>query len=82
MQVIITPRAQKHYKRLPRNAQLKVKKKIALIEQNVEIGKKLEGELTNQYVIRAWPYRILYIIDKKKSKIYVTSILHRQGAYK
>lgn len=82
MQVIITPKALRQLANLQKPDQTKVKKKLSTLEQNPFLGKKLGGELADQYSLRAWPHRILYIIEKRKSKIYVISIVHRQGAYK
>ena len=82
MQVIITPKALRQLAHLQKPNQTKVKKKLSVLEQNPFLGKKLGGELVDQYSLRAWPYRILYIIEKRQSKVYVISIIHRQGAYK
>ena len=82
MDVIIGQEAKKQYQRLPRREQLKIKKKIALLERDQLTGKKLGGELAGQYTLRAWPYRIIYTLEKKNRKIWVLSIAHRQGAYK
>ncbi len=82
MQVIITPKAQKHYKHLPKSEQIKVKRKLQILENDPQAGKKLAGALEEQRSLRVWPYRILYYIDILKKKVYITSILHRQGVYK
>lgn len=81
MQVIITPKATKQYKHLPKPEQTKIKKKLSLIESEPLAGKKLSGELRELRSLRAWPYRILYYIDEEKQILYITTILHRQGAY-
>ena len=82
MQVIITPKAEKQYKQLPKPEQTKIKRKLLALEIDSFLGKKLAGELSALYTLRAWPYRIFYYIDESEQKIYITSILHRQGAYK
>lgn len=82
MNVIITPKAQKHYAKLPKNEQSKIKKKILILEQDPFIGKKLGGELAELRSLRAWPYRVFYYINEKEGNLFVTAILHRQGAYK
>ncbi len=82
MQVIITPKAQKHFKSLPQSEQVKVRKKLRILETEAFSGKKLAGELSESWVIKAWPYRIFYYFNKETKTIYVTAILHRQGAYK
>jgi mRNA-degrading endonuclease RelE of RelBE toxin-antitoxin system len=82
MKVALSKDAEKQYKHLPKNQQAKVFKKLVEIEQNPYVGKRLEGELSGTYSLRAWPYRILYEISKNKQIIEVHKIAHRQGAYK
>jgi mRNA-degrading endonuclease RelE of RelBE toxin-antitoxin system len=82
MEVIVTPKALKQYNHLPNTEQTKIKKKLLLLEQNAQEGKKLSGEYTELRSLRAWPYRIVYFIDNKVDKIYVVTIAHRQGVYK
>ena len=79
LQVIITPKARKQYKHLPSREQTKIKKKLIALGDDPYAGKKLAGALEKLRSLRAWPYRIIYYIDKKK--IFVVSIIHRQGAY-
>ncbi|KKU46808.1 MAG: hypothetical protein UX62_C0007G0005 [Microgenomates group bacterium GW2011_GWA2_46_7] len=78
--VYITPQAQKDYKKLPSVEQKKIKKRLTLLETDVIAGKKLAGKLSEVYSLRAWPYRILYIIQNHEA--WVTHISHRQGVYK
>ena len=82
MQVIITPKAQKQYKNIPKIEQTKIKKKISILEQNPLAGKKLSGEAFEVRSLRVWPYRIIYFIDNKKNKIFIITIAHRQGVYR
>ena len=82
MQVIITLKAFKQYNHLTKAEQVKIKKKLKLLEHNSKEGKKLSGEYAELRSLRAWPYRIIYYIDKAKKKIYVVTIAHRQGVYK
>ncbi len=82
MQVIITPKAQKQYEHLPKVEKIKIKKKLLQIEQNPLSGKKLSTRLLDLRSLRAWPYRILYLIDVKQNKIFIVTIAHRQGVYK
>lgn len=80
-QVIITPKAAKQFQHLPKPEQAKVRKKLASLSDEPTAGKKLSGQLSELRSLKAWPYRIIYYIDSK-DVVYVTSILHRQGAYK
>lgn len=77
--VIITPKAQKQYYHLPSTEKIKIKKKLIALENDPFLGKKLSGELSELMSLRAWPYRIIYYITGKK--IFIVSIIHRQGAY-
>lgn len=81
MQVALSDNATKQYKRLPKSAQAKVKKKLLLLATNPYAGKRLSGELVEIYSLRAWPYRILYEINEQEKRIEVHKIKHRQGAY-
>ena len=82
MEIIITPEAEKQYLHLPKTEQKKIKKKFLLLTQEPKIGKKLSGSFSELRSLRAWPYRILYYIDKSKKEIYIVTIAHRQGVYK
>jgi len=82
MQLALSENAQREYKKIPKQQKAKIKKKLSSIEKEPYSGKKLGGELTMYYSVRAWPYRIIYTMDKEKKKIYVEKIQHRQGAYK
>lgn len=80
MRIIITPKALTHCKKLPKKEMLKIQQRLSLLEVNPYLGKKLEGRFAGTYSLRAWPYRILYIIEQKT--IFIVSVLHRQGVYK
>lgn len=82
MQVILASNAKKQYDHLPKSEQKKVKKKLLSLETYPLSGKKLSGELSLYRSLRAWPYRIIYIINDKKKRVEVSDIEHRQGAYK
>ena len=80
--VTVTPEATKQFKHLPITEQTKIRKKLISLENNPFSGKKLSGELSQLRSLKTWPYRIIYYIDRNKQNIFITSILHRQGAYK
>lgn len=82
MLVFFTKEATKHYTLLKQSDQNKIAKKLFLLKGNPLLGKKLSGELFRIRSLKAWPYRIIYYIDTLKQEVWVTSILHRQGAYK
>lgn len=82
MRVQLTPTAQKQLLKLKRAEAKKVDKKLRLLSVDPMCGKKLEGKLKNRYSLRAWPYRIIYLINKHAGRVEVECIEHRQGVYK
>lgn len=82
MRLFLTKEAQKQYSKLIQSDRHKIDKKLRSIVSNPYTGKKLSGEHEGEYAERAWPYRIIYVIFISRKEIWVTSILHRQGAYK
>lgn len=82
MEVIVTPQAQHQLAKLPSIQRKKIAKKLLLLEADPLAGKKLSGELEGSRSLKVWPYRILYLIKESSKDVWVTSILHRQGAYK
>ncbi|KKR32694.1 MAG: Addiction module toxin, RelE/StbE family [Candidatus Gottesmanbacteria bacterium GW2011_GWC2_39_8] len=82
MQIVLSNDAVKQYNHLPPGDKKKIKKKLNTLNENPYAGKKLSGELFLYRSLRVWPYRIIYIINKNEEMIEVSSIVHRQGAYK
>lgn len=78
--VFLTNQAHKDYQKLPLVEQKKIKKRLNLLETDVLAGKRLTGKLSELYSLRAWPYRILYIIQN--SEVWVVHIAHRKDVYK
>lgn len=82
MLVILSKSAQKEYQQLPKTDQSKILKRLHLLETEPLSGKKLMGELNDMRSLRAWPYRIIYIINTSQKRIEILKIAHRQGVYK
>lgn len=82
MKVVLAKEAQKQYKKLPKSEQAKVKKKLEVLSTDPHAGKKLSGILEGRRSIRAWPYRIIYQVNKADQQVEISDIEHRQGAYK
>lgn len=82
MEITVTPQAQRQFASIPVSQKKKNAKKIFILESSPFAGKKLSGALSSSRSLKAWPYRIIYYIDNTHKKIWITSILHRQGVYK
>lgn len=79
--VIFNKSSVKQYVRLLNTAQSKIVRVKTNLSQNPLIGKKLGGEFVGLRSLRAWPYRIIYVVNIQKKEVTVVSIEHRQGAY-
>lgn len=80
MIIVLKKEAVKSFSKLPTSERKKIIKKLNFIKDSPLIGKALQGEYKGLFSLRAWPYRIIYRIEKKNVVIY--SVAHRQGAYK
>ena len=81
MEIELTATAKKQLKKLPRSEAKKIARKLLSLPSSPYSAKKLEGKLKDRYVVRAWPYRIIYVIIPN-GIIQVEVIEHRQGVYK
>lgn len=80
-EIFYKPSAIKELEDLPREAQMKILRAIeALKRGDFYKAEKLQGGEGFYRSKRAWPYRILFAIEG--SRIRITHIVHRQGAYK
>lgn len=80
-EVVFTPQALKQLEKLGKKDQRKIRRVVDYLVEDPFAGKKMRGEYKGQYTMRAWPYRIIYTIQKKKVTVYVLAIGHRQGIY-
>ena len=78
----ITKKVNKEISKLPINIQDKIDKVLMIIKENPISGEKLHGELAGYYKYRVGDYRIIYVFNKKESRIEVLKIEHRQGVYR
>lgn len=80
--VYLTPNSAKLLKKIKgEKTKRKIKTALGKLAENPQAGKKLRGELEDQYSLRVWPYRIIYLITKEKD-IIVTDIGHRKDIYR
>lgn len=78
----IKPRARKNLDKIPENYRARIIAALDAIVLDPFSGKKLSGKRKDQYSIRVWPYRIIYIIKKMELIVFIIDIDHRQGVYK
>lgn len=79
--VIMKPKAEKQLSKLQRKDQERISAVIDSLGEDPFIGKKLEGDLDGYYAVRAWPYRIVYEIERKIVTVTIVAIGHRKDVY-
>ena len=80
--VEVTSAARKELKKLPKKKQQRFFGVIEFLKEFPYSGKKLSGELQGYYSVRLWPYRVIYIADRKKKKVIVVAVKHRRESYR
>ena len=80
--ISIPKQVEKRIKKIPQEYLTRIRSSIASLAYDPYSGKKLEGQYSDFYSIRVWPYRIIYSIKKKQLVIEVIEIEHRGGAYR
>ncbi len=80
--LVLKPSAKKELANLEVADRVKARVVLEAILENPFSGKKLTGELPNQYSMRAWPFRVVYEIRKRELIILVLRIRHRKNAYR
>ena len=79
MQIEYKPQVVKQMQKIPFVQRKKILHKLNQLMFDPLAGKTLRGELEGLRSLRAWPYRIVYELEKEKIIIY--SIVHRQSVY-
>lgn len=82
MKTIIAPKAQRDYKRLPKEIRPRIISAIDKLEKDPFPPGCTK--LTDQpgFRIRVGRFRILYFVDKKERTIVIVRIAHRREAYR
>ncbi len=80
MKIIISPRAEKQLRKLPKIDQIAIASKIrSLIEISSISGEEKLSGFKNISRVRVGEYRIVY--SRKKSEVYIVLISHRKDIY-
>jgi mRNA interferase RelE/StbE len=80
MKIVLSPRAAKDLRRLPKFDQLAIAKKIRLIASVKTIDEEKLSGFKDIFRIRVGNYRIVY--RRQKQEIYLILIHHRRDVYK
>jgi len=81
MRVVLSPRAEKQLKKLPKIAQIAAANKIRSIRDNdITVNEEKLGGYKNIYRVRIGDYRIVY--RKMVGELYIVLIHHRKDVYR
>lgn len=80
--VLLSKRAEKSLLKLSPKDQKRMKASLLALQEDPFSGKKLEGEHKGLWSMRVWPYRIIYMIEKKIVTVTVVAIGDRKDVYK
>lgn len=80
--IIIRRNAQKQAKKIPKKDQKRLNAAIVSLQTDPFQGKQLQNDLEGAWTIRVWPYRIVYIIEKRIVTVTVLRIGHRKDVYR
>lgn len=80
--VILSKKVSKELEKIPKLYYIKVIEVLKSLESDPYVGKRLKGEFSQLFVIRAWPYRIVYEIYKNELIVQIIKINHRKDVYK
>lgn len=78
-ELIFSKQSEKFFLKLRLSDKKKISKSIDKLIKDPLIGEKLKGEYEGLWKIKAWPYRIIYLISAEQKVITIVEIGHRQG---
>ncbi len=80
-QVIISRQAEKELRKIGHPHRSRIIKVLVTLGKDPFMGKRLRGFLADCWSVKAWPYRIIYQIERKKLLVLIVKVGHRQGIY-
>ena len=80
--VNLSSEAEKDLNAIDKKIKPKIISALLNLRNNPFAGKKLSGRLRNCYSLRVWPYRIIYLLDKKELLVLVIRIGQRSKVYR
>jgi mRNA-degrading endonuclease RelE of RelBE toxin-antitoxin system len=80
--VLLSRQAEKSYKKLEKNVKARVREALIIMENQPYTGKRLHGELKENYSMRIGKTRIIYTISEKDKTIHIIAIGPRKTIYR
>lgn len=80
--LVIASQAQQELKKIPKRYKNTIRLYLRELRHDASIGKPLGRELTGKLSIKIEVYRIIYMVNEKSKRIYVSTTGHRGKVYK
>jgi len=80
--VLLSNQAERFYKKLQKNVRTRVREALTTLESQPQAGKRLHGELRENYSLRVGKLRIIYYVSEKDKTIYIIAIGPRKTIYR
>jgi len=79
--VLLSRQAERFYKKLRENVKAQVRENLIDLENQPRAGKRLHGDLKENYSLRVGKLRIIYTISEKEKTVYIVAIGPRKTVY-
>jgi len=79
--VFLSRQAEKFYRKLKKNVKARVREALTILESKPYAGKRLHGELRQNYSMRVGKIRIIYTISEKAKTVYIVAMGPRKTIY-
>jgi len=80
--VLLSKQTEKFYDKLQKNVKVRVREALIGLENQPYVGKRLHGELKENYSLRVGKIRIVYIVSEKEKTVYIIAIGLRKTIYR
>lgn len=80
--VVIVKSTQKEVLKFPQKDKKRIVEALTALSIDPFRGKQLRGDHAGKWSLRVWPYRIIYMIEKKIVTVTILRIGHRKDVYK
>ena len=79
--ILLSRQAERYFKKLQEKVKAQVRESLVGLEDQAYEGKRLHGDLKENYSIRVGKLRIIYTVSEKDKTIYIVTIGPRKTIY-
>ena len=79
--VVLSRQTERFYKKLERKDKTNVQECLISLEEDAYAGKRLHGDLKENYSMRVGKLRLIYTVSEKDKRVYIIAIGSRKNVY-